>query len=434
MQDINSPRRPGRRDNIVAPRRPTVFTPGRRPSESQTYNDDKTVPEEDNKDVPEKGSTTPSALGSLATAANQKPKSQGIKAFLKRIKPRNRKQWIIAGLIAVLLLAAAGGGLYLLLNKQPVAAPVVKKSEPAPPPPPKPTTVPSRLTGVQVTPELNSLPVTGIIIENSPDARPQAGLNEAGVVYEAIAEGGITRFLALYQETQPTNVGPVRSARPYYLEWLQPFDASIAHVGGSPDALAQIRSQGIKDLDQFVHAGAYRRSPSRAAPHNVYSGVNTLYELGKGKGYTTSNFNGFPRKAEKPAPAITAKSIDLTISSPLYNVHYDYDPAANNYHRSMGGSGHMDENTKTLIKPKVVIAIITSQGIHPDGQHTTYATNGASKAVIFQDGAAQVVTWKKASTKDQIQFVDEAGQPVTLNPGQTWITVVGDAARVLYKP
>src|SRR3989344_4870304 len=129
--------------------------------------------------------------------------------------------------------------------------------------PPKPVTIASPLTGLQVAPELAQRPVTAIMIENSLDARPQSGIQEAGVVFEAIAEGGITRFISLYQEAQPTYIGPVRSLRPYYIDWAVPFDASIAHIGGSPDALAQIRNGG-KDLDQFFNSGSYSRISSRA--------------------------------------------------------------------------------------------------------------------------------------------------------------------------
>jgi hypothetical protein len=104
------------------------------------------------------------------------------------------------------------------------------------------------------------------MIENSPDARPQSGLQDAGVVVEAIAEGGITRFLTLFQESQPQYIGPVRSLRPYYIDFAAPFQAGIAHVGGSPEALSRVRNGSYRDLDQFFNSAYFSRISARPAP------------------------------------------------------------------------------------------------------------------------------------------------------------------------
>ena len=101
------------------------------------------------------------------------------------------------------------------------------------------------------------------MVENSLAARPQSGLSQAGVVFEALAEGGVTRFMALYQDTTPTNVGPIRSARPYFIEWAMGFDAAYAHVGGSPVALSDIKAWNVQDLNQFYYGGYYHRISSR---------------------------------------------------------------------------------------------------------------------------------------------------------------------------
>lgn len=346
-----------------------------------------------------------------------------------------KKQKIIAGVAVLFLLALIVGGAIMLTRKTaPKPAPVVEKIEEKVVEPPKPTTEPSKLTGVQVPIEINKLPVTGIMIENSPDARPQSGLKDAGVVFEAVAEGGITRFLALYQEAQPDYVGPVRSVRLYYLQWLLGFDAAVAHVGGSAEALQKIRNEGIKDLDQSFNGGPYQRVGSRYAPHNVYTSLSALIALGRTKGYETSSFTSFPRKDPKPTVPPTARVIDLNISGPLYNVHYDYDAPNNKYLRSMAGRPHTDEKTGEQIMPKVVIALVVPKGIHPNRIHTTYATIGSGKAYIFQDGTVTEGTWTKGNEKEQIAFKDAAGAAIPLNPGQTWISVVGAAPNVTFGP
>ncbi len=349
-------------------------------------------------------------------------------------KDRSKKQKILIILIAAVMLGLLGFGGFKLYKKLTYKAPpqATQKAEVAPAPPP--TTEPSKLTGVEIPIELNKLSVTGIMIENSPDARPQAGLNDAGVVFEAIAEGGITRFLTLFHESQPDYIGPVRSVRPYYLSWLHAFDAAVAHAGGSPVALAKIQSDGIKDLDHGANGGAFQRVSNRYAPHNLYTSRAKLLEAEKSRGFGESNFTGFPRKAEKPLVPAIAKAIDIKISSPLYNVHYDYDSATNSYLRSMGGQPHIDERSGQRLAPKVVIALVISQGIDPDHIHTSYQTIGSGKAYIFQDGDVIDGTWSKAGDKDQIVFGDASGAPIKLNPGQTWITMTGIATNVGYRP
>jgi hypothetical protein len=305
--------------------------------------------------------------------------------------------------------------------------------------PKAPITVASPLSGVQIDPVLASRPVTGIMIENSVFARPQSGLQDAGVVYEAVAEGGITRFLALFQDSSPQYIGPVRSLRPYYIDLAQPFQASIVHVGGSPEALSRVRSGGYRDLDQFFNGGSFWRSSSRAAPHNVYTSFAKLDALNQAKGYTSSHFSIWPRKAEKKLAVPTAKTIDISISSPDFYSHYDYDAASNSYLRSEGGAPHMelvsaDDQTGVRIHPKVIIALVMAYSIEADGQHSVYADTGSGTAYVFQDGGVAQGTWSKADAASQIEFKDSAGVPLPLDAGQTWLTLVADPGKVKYTP
>src|SRR5690606_17560880 len=145
---------------------------------------------------------------------------------------------------------------------------------------------------------------------------------QASVVFEAIAEGGITRFVALFQDTEPDYVGPVRSARPYYMTWLLGFDATYAHAGGSAEALSLINQWRVKDIPH--HNSYYWRVNNRSAPHNLYTSIAKLREYAGAKGFGKSNFTPLPRKdKEQPANTPTAKSIDFNISSATFNVHYD---------------------------------------------------------------------------------------------------------------
>ncbi len=349
--------------------------------------------------------------------------------------PKNfsKKQWalFIAALIAVLGITGAGAfALYKKVSFAPPPpetyfAPHEKKEEP--------TTVASPLTGLQVDPEIAKRPIIGVMIENSPDARPQAGLKDAGVVFEAVAEGGITRFLALFQDTEPDYIGPIRSARPYYLDWTLAFDAAYAHVGGSPEALSEIGSLGVRDLDQFHHSGAYHRVSSRFAPHNMYSGIPALRDVALSKGYTGSNFTPWERKEEKASETPNAKNIGLDISSANYNVRFEYNAESNSYKRIMAGRPHTDERSGDQISPKVVIALVSTKGLAADRLHTTYETTGSNTVFIFQDGVMKEGKWHKPNRKSQFTFKDLDGNVIKLNPGQAWVTVIDAASKVTYQ-
>jgi hypothetical protein len=360
------------------------------------------------------------------------PKPPKKASWWKRL-PKKKKLLLIIP-TGVLLLSSGGVAAYFITKKDPplvvqkTPEPVVQKVEE----PPKPTTVASKLTGVQIDPELNKRGVTAVMIENSMDARPQSGLLEAGIIHEAIAEGGITRFVALFQEAQPGYIGPVRSARPYYIDWILPYSPAYAHAGGSPEALQMIAALGMKDMEHGVNGSSYQRVSNRYAPHNLYTSMANLDAIRTKRGWENSDFTGFLRKADSPSKTPNATSVDFKISSVLYNVHYDYDAATNSYLRSEGGKPHTDEKSGKQLNPKVVIALIVPYSIHPDGIHSKYATIGTGQAYIYQDGTVQEASWTKSAQNTQIDFKDTGGRPISFNAGQTWITALGQAGLMTY--
>lgn len=325
---------------------------------------------------------------------------------------------------ALAIIFAAGLTVLAIAYQQPVPEPNKSTFAPKPKPAPKPK-IYSPLTGVEVADEAaTKRQVTAIMLENSPDARPQSGLKQAGVVYEAIAEGGITRFLAIYQEARPGLIGPVRSLRPYFVEWAAPYDAAIAHVGGSKRALDEVRNGTYKDIDQFFNAGAYWRAKDRYAPHNVYTSFDSLDALNSGKGYTTSTFTGFTRKDDAPSETPNATSINVGISSGTYNSSYTYDKASNSYVRSQGGEPHLDRE-EGQITPKVVIVlkVPTERGFE-DGYREQMQTSGSGQAYLFQDGVVSEVVWTKADARAPLRITSADGKDIALNRGQTWITAI----------
>ncbi len=348
------------------------------------------------------------------------------KRFFRR-GPTTRKEKVIFG-ITVFLILAVGGGLLWWMHTQPkpdmssVAAPRI------------PIKYYSPLNGIEVAnEEATKHVVTAVMIENSPDARPQSGLAEADVVFEAVAEGGITRFIALYQNSRPSLVGPVRSLRPYYADWAAAFDPSVAHVGGSPEALSMIRSgnYGV-DIDQFFNGSYYWRATDRAAPHNVYTNFDKLDALNANKNHTTSTFSFAPRVNGRAVEAPDATQIQIDVSSGIFSVSYSYNKTTNSYDRKQGGVAHTDRE-KGQISPKVVIALKTNISLSSDGSHMTIATSGSGKAYVFQNGTVTEGTWSKENAKGQLFIKDAAGKEISPVRGQTWITTVGNDKNVSWQ-
>lgn len=324
---------------------------------------------------------------------------------------------IVAG--GVLVFGGLVFGLYQLLSPAPVQfAPIaVKKAAPK--------TYESPLTGTKLEDEsLTKRPVTAIMIENSTDARPQSGIKDAGIIYEAIAEGGITRLLAIYQESRPQNIGPVRSLRPYYADWAAGYDASIVHVGGSRDALAHLREVSHKDLDQYTHGSSFWRTSDRVPPHNVYTSFDKLDELNSSLAITSSTFTSFPRNDDKPGENAPATAISVNFSSAAYNTTYSYDKATDHYVRSVDGQPHLDREAGQLTPRSVVVIKIAMSSYFDDGPRLNATTIGSGEAVVFQHGQVVQGTWHKASPGAPLELRDGTGAAISLPRGQTWVAAI----------
>ncbi len=369
-----------------------------------------------------------SAFSPDEPATVQTPSKSRHQGFLTSRWTISKRWTIVLAVITVLLIGAGVATAYIAQPKNQGGVSKVKRVGP-----PKPTTVASNLTGLTVDPSVNTRPVTGVMIENSEDARPQSGLDQAGVVFEAIAEGGITRFLALFQDGTPDYIGPVRSARPYYVQWCMGFDCALAHAGGSPEALQNIKDWGTKDLNDST--SAFWRISSRYAPHNLYTSMAKLNEYEASKNYGAASYTPLARKKDAASKTPNASSIDFNISSYTFNAHFDYDVASDSYKRSQAGAPHVVVNgagAEVQLQPKVVVAIITSYGIASDN-HSQYGVVGSGEAYVFQDGTVTKGTWHKADTKAALSFTNEAGLPLGINAGQTWVTALSGADRMSYK-
>ena len=415
---------------IIKPQKPKTAAEPPAEENEEPLSEDQALEESGNEAIDIDMSVEDEASDDEAKADSKKEK----KPKKKRRSPKawfndlSKKQKIafIAGVTVAL--TGIGLGIYFALTGK---TPVVQTKQTVATKK-KPTTVASRLTGLQIKPELNKRGVTGVMVENSEFAWPQSGIIDAGVVFEAQAEGGITRFLVLFQESQPTLIGPVRSVRPYYADWLASYDAPLAHVGGSEQGLARLRENGEISLDRGAYPDSYQERSDKEPPHHIYTSATALDALKAKKGRTESTFTGFARKKEQPAKTPTAKTIDMGVSTGIYRPHYDYDTKTNSYKRSQNGAPHVDEKSGKQLSPKVVIALVIPRG--SSGKYSTYDTVGSGAVRVFQDGTVTEGTWERASLKDQITFKDSRGNDLKLNPGQTWLCPVDSAIAAAYTP
>lgn len=344
----------------------------------------------------------------------------------------------------------------------------------------------SVLTGLEIPDaNLNSSPTYCVQIPNgsTDGARPQAGLNAAAIVFEAIAEAGITRFAAIFQNPEVSAIGPIRSLRPYYLDWDTPFDCTVVHAGGSAEAIAALRSGGQRDLNEN-YTYMWRETGTGRNWNNLFTSPSLLNQYNLSRGWSISLPKAFARltptevsdlqtlrsdcqaqaqaqqsetaenSEEEPqleCPAYTpATSIKINFSANYsHNVLYAYDPASNTYLRShQDGKPHLSYNCPTNLEkpssktacgeptqvaPSVVVAMRVSEGTMADNYHQRITTIGSGEATIFQNGEVIPATWTKSSQAEQIVFKDANGETIPLTPGQLWISAVPQYGSVSYQ-
>lgn len=269
-----------------------------------------------------------------------------------------------------------------------------------------------------------------VSVENHPDARPQSGLDKASIVYEALTEGGITRFLAIYGPNDAAEIGPIRSARLFFMDWVKEYDAFFAHDGGNEDALANISKYQIKNLQRdTTHFHKDAKGRNVATEHTLYSSTDDLYSFAKSLGYdtSTSTYTSLKFKADGPAdPA--GKGAEINFSSDSYKVNWTFDPTNNKYLRSLAGAPHKDRVTGEQLSAKNVIIQTVDRTFQPTGsygsQNYVFHSIGSGSASVLEDGKVIKGTWKKASLESRTIFYDETGAEIQFNPGNTWYEIV----------
>jgi len=316
-----------------------------------------------------------------------------------------------------------------------------------------------------------------VMIENHEEARPQSGLSETDIVYETVAEGGITRFMAVFYcdaVAKETIMGPVRSARTYFLDWASEYGdyPLYAHVGGAhcdpqtgegclngakADALGQIVDygwEGENDLNQFsIGYPTFWRDYERightvATEHTMYSTTEKLWAVAKQRGWINKGPEGedwqtdFVSWSFKDDASEAERKDNQKIEFAFwenhenYKVKWSYFKEANEYQRANGGSDHLDLNTNQPLTAKNVVIQFAQESAandgYPDNVHLLYGTIGEGKALVFQNGQAISAKWIKTSRRARTKFFNQDGEEISFVRGRIWLEVVPTGTKISY--
>jgi hypothetical protein len=291
-----------------------------------------------------------------------------------------------------------------------------------------------------VKPALAARHPIAVMVDDHWAARPQSGFREASIVWQAPAEGGIPRYMMIFGEGNPTSVGPVRSARVYFVQWASEWNAIYVHAGGSPQAIALLRARGrgdlVYDADEFRWAGRYLwRTTDRYAPHNVYTDGKHLRALGKRLGATDVDEKPHWKFAPDPPLDLRPKGSTIRFAYTHNAIAYRYHRPSNTWRRYVGGKLQRDRATDRAVAPKNVVIMEVAFGLLGPGQkgRLEAANIGKGRAWIATNGKTIKGTWRKSSAKGPTRFYNADGKQVVLTVGQTFVQVIPKGTKVTVK-
>ncbi len=349
-------------------------------------------------------------------------------------------RWIPVGVTLTLLVAACGGA-KKAAQSPPVSAGTstsgVSSTSTAPAPPPV-----APLTG-DAQPDAAKLGRVSLAvkIDNVDDARPQAGLDGADVVYEEMVEGRVTRLIAVFQSTDAAKIGPVRSTRTTDINVVSSLNHPLySYSGGNANYVAQLRAAPVVDVGADAHGEAYVRGGPHGAPHNLYTSTTGLLGLApKGSGPPPPMFSyRAGGQASTAAGAVAASHLDLNFG--FSSASWDWDAASQTWKRGQNGSADVLQSGQQIAASNVIVQVVpyttdgyaSGEGISPPPAIPKGQTVGSGNAVIMTGGMVIHAKWTKAGPTSVTQFTDVSGQPILLTPGRTWIELApeGTAANV----
>ncbi len=282
-----------------------------------------------------------------------------------------------------------------------------------------------KIDGIKVPDGEDNNFLIAIMIDNHSDARPPSGLAKAHLVFEAEVEGGITRIMGIFSSGQEiSEIGPIRSARPYFIDWARELSALYTHVGGSPDALVKIQQDKILDINEFFNGQYFWRDKNKPMPHNVYTSSAKLDKYLSDKSADRNRFVPWFFKDEdllesRPDSA----NIKIHYKLGMYVVEWKYNKADNNYSRYVAGEIYKEKDGEEIKAKNILIQVAPAHELD-DKLRLEMNTIGNGKSLICMDGKCKIGAWEKKHPSDRTRFYYEDGKEAKFNPGTTWVQVV----------
>ncbi|MFO7698478.1 MAG: DUF3048 C-terminal domain-containing protein [Anaerolineae bacterium] len=287
----------------------------------------------------------------------------------------------------------------------------------------------SPLTGLEADPELIHRRVLAFRVGNDPGIRPQDGLGAADIVYEEIMDGWtVTRFTALFLESEATRVRPLRSARLANLTMVPQYDAALVHTGASDPIRYLISQATFVDLDQYFHPAPYGLLAGYDWRGRMYSSTDAVRKYLEKQGLEREELiEGY---AFDPEPPDGEPALAIRIPYPSSTVDWTYDDATGLYLRKVSNQKHLDALTGDQITASNVILFYTEHKRTNIVEDTNGATaidivmTGTGRAVVIRDGVQVEAEWRRTAEDEVIQYWDADGEIIPLKPGKTWIEMM----------
>ena len=285
----------------------------------------------------------------------------------------------------------------------------------------------------------NDRPIA-VMIDNVGSARPQAGLNDAYIVYEIIVEGNQTRLMALFKGKDLKKIGPIRSSRHYFLDYALENDAIYVHFGWSPQAQNDISKLKVKNINGMAESSkSFWRVKDKSAPHNAVTSTDKILEIAKRKGYKTTSEKESVLKYTTEEVELDSEILANIVTIPYsssYKVKYEYDEETKEYTRIYIKTIQKDSTTKEIVTTKNIIITFAKNSTLNDGSkkgRQTLSNIGTLDGYYITNGKAEKIKCYKKSRTEQTIYKDLEGNEIEVNDGNTFIQIVPTSSKVTFE-
>lgn len=340
-----------------------------------------------------------------------------------------KKRILVLLVLVALLLSACTAN----FGKEPVPTP-----SPTPTATPEPTPSPEEVF-LNTYVNTEERPIAVMVDNDNKDARPHAGLNEAYLIYEMVVEGGSTRFMAFYKGCDTEKIGPVRSSRHYFLDYVMENDAIYTHFGWSPKAAQDISAYNIKKINGVLGEDGdifWREQKFKGDWHSAYTSIQNIKEKAERKGFSleTKRKNGmvYANKFYTPVTGNPANQISMKYSY-HYRTGYTYNPETMLYEKSILGQPHVMQNGEVLTVKNILVQLIYDTALGDGTDRRNINTTGSGKGYYITNGVYEEITWSKAGRREDTVFKRPDGSLLELNPGKTIVNIISPSSDVLFE-